>query len=200
MQRNLKESLEHRRSYYTISNASPISDDEIRDLLETALLHVPSAFNSQSTRLVLLLGEEHKKLWGIVKSTLKKIMPGAAFPKTEKKIDGSFASGYGTVLFFEDRLAVEGLQAAFPAYADNFPVWSQHTSAMHQLTLWMLLENAGFGASLQHYNPLIDEEVKQTWELPERWTLIAQMPFGVPTAEPGEKQFKPLDERLRIIK
>ena len=44
--------------------------------------HVPSAFNSQTTRVVLLLGESHKKLWQIVKDALKKIVPAEAFAKT----------------------------------------------------------------------------------------------------------------------
>ena len=56
------------------------------------------------------------------------------------------------------------------------------------------------GASLQHYNPLVDEEVKSAWNLPDDWQLIAQMPFGVPTGEPGAKEYKPLEERLLVFK
>ena len=126
--------------------------------------------------------------------------PGKAFAATEKKIDGSFASGYGTVLYFEDTEIVKGLQKQFPLYADNFPVWSEHTSAMHQLAVWTMLEDAGFGASLQHYNPLIDNEVREHWGLPGQWRLIAQMPFGIPAGEPQEKSFEPLDDRLRVFK
>ena len=63
-----------------------------------------------------------------------------------------------------------------------------------------MLEDAGFGVSLQHYNPLIDEAVIAEWGLPENWELIAQMPFGVPSQEPGAKEFKPLEERVRIFK
>ena len=58
---------------------------------------------------------------------------------------------------------------------------------MHQLVVWTGLEAEGLGASLQHYNPLIDDEVKQEWNVPANWKLIAQMPFGNPTAAPGEK-------------
>ena len=93
-----------------------------------------------------------------------------------------------TILFFEDRSIVEGLQKQFPTYHENFPTWSQHTSAMHQLAIWTMLEDKGLGASLQHYNPLIDEDVRSTWHLPETWQLIAQMPFGTPVAEPGGKE------------
>ena len=198
----MRDALKHRRSYYSITDKSLISDDEIESIVKFAALYMPSAFNSQTTRLVLLLGDNHRKLWDIVKATLKKIVPSEAFPRSEAKIDGSFRAGYGTVMFFEEQSIVKKMQEDFPGYADKFPQWSEHTSAMHQLTVWALLENAGFGASLQHYNPLIDDEVKKTWGLPESWSLISQMPFGIPSAEPGPdpKTDKPLDGRVMIFK
>ena len=200
MKRTFSEALKHRRTYYSISNQSPISDTEIEQIVNFAVTHVPSAFNSQSTRAVLLLGDSHQKLWTIVKDTLKKIVPAEAFVKTEEKINHSFAAGYGTVLFFEDQTVVKGLQDAFPSYQENFPGWSLQTSAMHQLTVWTMLEDAGFGASLQHYNPLIDAEVRRTWDIPESWSLISQMPFGTPAGDPGAKEFQPLESRVKIFK
>lgn len=200
MERNLKEALKHRRSYYAIGNQTTLPDDEIEEILDLAALHTPSAFNSQSTRMVLLLKEHHKRLWEIVLETLKAIVPPAAFATTEAKIKKSFASGYGTLLFFEDRSIIEGLEKAFPLYHEKFPQWSQHTSGMHQLVVWTMLEDAGFGASLQHYNPLIDEKVLSEWKLPETWELIAQMPFGLPLEPPGKKEYKPLCERVRVFK
>ena len=165
MKRTFAEALEHRRSYYSIGSDSPVLDEEVVHIIRTAVKNVPSAFNSQSTRIVLLLGDEHKKLWDI-----------------------------------EDTTVVKKLQDAFPSYSENFPTWSQHTSAMHQLAIWTMLEDAGLGASLQHYNPLIDDEVRRTWNLPENWMLIAEMPFGTPTAEPGEKEFGELSERIKIFR
>ena len=200
MERSFSEALKHRRTYYSITNQSPIPDQEIECIVNMTVRHVPSAFNSQSTRVVLLLGESHKKLWQIVKDALKKIVPAEAFVKTEEKIDNSFACGYGTVLFFEDQKVVKGLQEAFPSYQDNFPGWSLQTSAMHQLAIWVMLEDVGFGASLQHYNPLIDDEVRRAWNLPGHWHLIAEMPFGLPVTKPGEKEFLPLEERVRVFK
>lgn len=200
MKRTFAEALEHRRSYYSIGSDSPVLDEEVVHIVRTAVKNVPSAFNSQSTRIVLLLGDEHKKLWDIVKSTLKQRIPSDAFAKTEAKIDGCFAAGHGTVLYFEDTAVVKNLQEAFPSYAENFPIWSQHTSAMHQFAIWTMLEDAGLGASLQHYNPLIDEEVRRTWNLPGSWMLIAEMPFGTPTAEPGEKELGELSERIKIFR
>jgi len=199
MERTFKEALKHRRSYYSIGNQSPVSDEKIEEIVKYAVTHVPSAFNSQSTRVIVLLGENHQKLWSIVKETLRKIVPAAAFGSTEAKID-SFAAGYASLLYFEDQTVVESLQNAFPSYADNFPIWSQQTSGMHQLAIWTMLEDAGFGATVQHYNPLIDDEVRATWNIPASWKLIAQMPFGAPTGEPGEKAFQPIDERVKVFK
>lgn len=198
--RNFKEALRHRRTYYSISDKSPVSDGEIKEIIDFALLNVPSAFNSQSTRVILLLGQEHRRLWDIVKETLRGVVPAEAFRKTEEKIDGSFACGYGTVLFFEDFAVVNELQKAFPLYKDRFPDWSVQTSGMHQLVVWVMLEDAGFGASLQHYNPLIDMEVRKTWNVPEEWHLISQMPFGLPVGQPGQKDAEPLEKRVKVFR
>lgn len=200
MARNFKEALKHRRTHYQICNHSSISDEQIKEIIDFAVMNVPSAFNSQTTRVVLLLGSNHKKVWEITKDELRKIVPVDAFKATEEKINGAFEAGYGTILFFEDQAVVEGLQKQFPLYADNFPVWSQQTSAMHQLVIWTMLEDAGLGASLQHYNPLIDKEVANEWHINPNWKLIAEMPFGTPVKEPGEKQFAPLEERVLVFK
>lgn len=200
MERTFKEALRHRRSYYDLAAESPVEDTQIVEIVEFAVKNIPSAFNSQSTRLVLLLHEHHEELWRIVKRVLRAMVSEEDFPRTEQKVDRCFAAGYGTVLFFEDTDVVKQLQQNFPLYAGNFPAWSEHTSAMHQLAVWTMLEDVGFGASLQHYNPLIDNEVRKHWSLPEEWKLIAQMPFGVPTGNPGEKSFEPIEARMRIFK
>lgn len=200
MNGNLKEAIENRRSYYALTDRSPVPDSEIEDIVKLALLHVPSAFNSQSTRIVLLLGEHHKQLWEITKNALKEKLSPEAFAATREKIERQFAAGYSTVLFFEDLDTILKLQHAYPSYKESFPKWAHQTSAMHQFAVWTLLEDAGFGVSLQHYNPLIDEEVRKTWELPETWELIAEMPFGIPAHGPGEKEYQPLEERLRIFR
>jgi len=199
MNKTFKEALESRRTYYAISNESPVSDKEIKEVINFAVKHVPSSFNSQSTRVVLLLGEHHKKLWNITKDILRKIVPAESFKGTEAKIDAAFLAGYGTILYFEDQDVIKGLQEMFPTYADNFPIWSQQTSGMHQLAIWTMLEELGFGVNLQHYNPLIDESVAKEWNIPASWKLIAQMPFGMPIGGPGEKDFKPLEDRIKVF-
>ena len=165
-----------------------------------AVKHVPSSFNSQSARVVILLGEHHYKLWDIAKAELKKIVPPENFQTTEDKINGSFRSGYGSILYFEDTEVIKGLQEKFPPYKDRFPVWSQQSSGMLQYVIWTTLELDGWGASLQHYNPVIDEAVKSEWDIPATWELVAQMPFGKPGSPPAQKDFQPVTERLKMFK
>lgn len=196
----LRETIQLRRSYYALSDQIDISDEELQEILELAIKHVPSSFNSQSTRFVLLLGDQHKKLWSIVMETLRKIVPADKFQPTEDKINNCFASGHGTILFYEDQKVVKGFQEQFPSYADYFPQYSEHTAGMHQYAVWVMLREVGIGASLQHYQPLIDEEVAKTWNIDPNWKLIAQMPFGKPIVEAGEKEFLPIEDRFKVFK
>ena len=193
------QAVKARRSYYGISKEFVASDERIQEIIQDAVKHTPSAFNSQSARILLLLGAAHDEFWEITRNELRKVVPADKFAPTDEKIN-SFAAGYGTVLFFEDMSVVEGLQKQFPLYQENFPLWSQHSSGMHQFVIWTALEAEGFGASLQHYAPLVDEAVSKKWNVPAQWKLIAQMPFGRPAAEPGDKEFQPLDERVKVYR
>ena len=49
MKKDIKKALEWRRSYYALDNKSRVSDEEIENIVQFALRHTPSAFNSQST-------------------------------------------------------------------------------------------------------------------------------------------------------
>lgn len=198
MSKDFYTAVADRRTYYGINKEALITDDRIREIIEYTVKHTPSAFNSQSARVVLLLKNHHDKLWDITKDALRKIVPKEQFSATEDRIN-SFRNGYGTVLFFEDSTVIHSLQKQFELYKDNFPIWSQQSNGMHQYVLWTALEIEGFGVSLQHYNELIEDDVKKEWGIPENWKLIAQMPFGKPTANPDEKQFQPLENRVKVF-
>ena len=192
------ESIKKRRTQYALGKDLSIAQDEVAALIQDAIKHTPSSFNSQSSRAVILFGAQSVKFWDIVKDELRKIVPADAFGKTEAKID-SFAAGAGTVLFYEDQNVVADLQARFPLYADNFPVWSEHATGIAQFAVWTALAHANIGASLQHYNPLPDAAVAANWNLPLSWTLRAQMPFGSHQGEFGEKTFMDDAERFRVF-
>lgn len=193
MSKNFFEAVKGRRSVYAISKESPISDEQIQKIVEEAVLHSPTSFNSQSSRAVVLLGEQHDKLWDITAETLRKIVPTEQFEGTAQKL-ASFKAGYGSVLFFEDQAVVKHLQENFALYAENFPIWANQSSGILQFVVWTAFAEQGLGASLQHYNPLIDDEVKETFGIPAEWKLIAQLPFGT-TVTPSGRERIPADRR-----
>ncbi|WP_440221656.1 nitroreductase family protein [Dokdonella sp. MW10] len=198
MSNTLIDAIKVRRSQYALGKALPQSRDAVTALIQEAVKHSPSSFNSQSSRAVILFGDESLAFWGLVEDALRAIVPADAFAATKQKLDG-FAAGAGTVLFYEDQDVVTGLQGRFPLYADNFPVWSEQASGMAQFAVWTALANAGIGASLQHYNPLPDAAVAQRWNLPASWKLRAQMPFGSNEAPFGDKTFIDDAGRFRVF-
>ncbi|OBU03765.1 nitroreductase family protein [Morganella psychrotolerans] len=199
MSNSFIELIKKRRTIYSLGNDLPVSQDRVTALIKDAVKHSPTAFNSQSSRVVVLFGENHKKLWNIVKDSLRAIVPADAFAATESKIDNAFLSGAGTVLFFEDQSVVKGLQEQFALYAENFPVWSEQASGIAQFAVWTALSEENIGASLQHYNPIIDEQVRKAWDLPESWKMRAQLVFGSVAQEAGEKAFMDDENRFKIF-
>lgn len=198
MSKDLYAAIKDRRSIYGISKASPISQERIQEIISEGVKHAPTAFNSQGARVIVLFGDHHNKLWNLTTQELKKVTPPEMFGDTLIKMN-AFGAGYGTVLFFEDIAVTTALQQQFPLYKDNFPIFAQHSNGMLQFIIWTSLESEGLGASLQHYSPLIDDAVRSEWKVPPSWQLIAQMPFGTPVSPPGEKNFEPLEERVKFF-
>ena len=192
------QSLRKRRSQYSLGREVKQSQTEIETLVKEAIRWSPSSFNSQSSRAVILFGAQSERFWELVRESLRPLVPAEAFGGTEQKL-ASFAAGVGTVLFYEDQDVVKGLQEQFALYADNFPVWSEQSSGIAQVAVWTALSEAGIGASLQHYNPVVDEAAHREWDLPASWKLRAQMPFGSNEAPFGEKTFMDDAERFRVV-
>lgn len=187
--------IKQRRTIYAIGRDLSLDQAKIEEIIKDAIKHSPSSFNSQSSRAVILFGDSHVKFWTIVLETLRKIVPAEAFEGTSGKIN-SFIAGAGSVLFYEDLSVIKALQEKFPLYADNFPVWSEHSTGIAQFATWTALAEAGIGASLQHYNPIVDEEVAATFDVPADWKLRAQLVFGSIEAPAGEKTF--IDDATRF--
>ena len=90
------DTIKNRRTIYAIANESPIPDSQIQEIVTEAIRHVPSSFNSQSARAVLVLNKEHGKLWDTIIDIYEKILPADQFKQYKPKFDG-FRGGYGTV-------------------------------------------------------------------------------------------------------
>jgi len=195
--------VKSRRTYYALKSESPVPDSVIETIVQDAILHVPSSFNTQTTRVVLLLKEEHKKLWNAVLKIMEGLVAAGKVPKemfennTKPKLEG-FRNGYGTVLFFVDYESLGPIKEKFAVYADKFDPFAQESNAMSQFLVWTALEAEGFGANLQHYSPLVDADIQKEWDVPASWKLDAQLVFGTPAAGAGEKQFAPIEGRYKV--
>ena len=190
--------IEKRRSYYEIKKESRISDKKIRDIFAHVIRYAPSPHNSQGSRVVLLLGNSHDEFWDMVMQAIRDTNPEADLSFSKAKIDG-FRAGYGTALFYYDEKVTRALQEEMSLYSDVFPDWAKQENAMLQYAAWNMLEEAGFGVSLQHYNPIVDKYVYDRWPIDRDWKLIAQMPFGLPAGPPWVgKTFEPVEGRLKV--
>lgn len=193
------EALKTRRSFYNINRDILVSEETILSLIEETVKYTPSAFNSESQRVVVLLNEKHEQVWEMVKAAIKKLVPEDEFKKSEDKIN-AFKAGYGTILFFDDSKTTEALIEKFPLYKANFLKWAIEQNGMLQGNVWVGLSEMGIGASLQHYNELIEEQVKTAFNIDKSWTLQAQMPFGNIVTRPDVKPKKSLSERMVVLK
>ncbi len=165
---------------------------EIEEKIKEVTELVPDAFNMKSARIVLAFGEKHDRLWDEIYNVFEGKVP-------REKID-SFKAGAGTVLFLYDEATVKKMQEQFSTYADNFPVWANQANGMLQLAVWSMLRELNVGASLQHYNPVIDARVKEIFDIPENFKLVAQMPFGGIVSEPDKKEKEDIDKRVTVLR
>ena len=164
-----------------------VSADDVLAMLRSIAPKVPSSYNSQSARLILLTGEDHRRFWRIVEDILRaKVDDDKRFARTEVKLRG-FAAAAGTVLFYEIDSVTEGLKETYPSYADVFPTWAEHGNAMIQFAVWTGFFDMGLAANIQHYNPIIDARVAEEFSVPEGYRLVAQMVFGRETQVPAGK-------------
>lgn len=194
-----QDSLSRRRSIYALGHTRIVTDFCLEDTLKDCLKNCPTPFNAQSARLVLLLNKKHLDFWNLV---LEKVISTASIGKKEsvKQKINSFAAAYGTILFFEDLSVLEQLQKDFPLYQKNMHDWTYEANGMLQYMIWQALAENEIGASLQHYNELIEDDVKKMLSLPDNWKILAQMPFGSIEKTPAEKTFLPLENRLMIFR
>jgi hypothetical protein len=65
-EKTLAQAIHARRSIRTIGRTPEIARETVEEVIQLAL-KAPSAFNMQSDRMVVVMGESHEKLWDMVK-------------------------------------------------------------------------------------------------------------------------------------
>lgn len=190
--------LKKRRSIYKLGKKLNYTQSQLTELIQESVRTCPSALHSQSTRVVILYANSHLKFWQLVSQIQRQQVPSHIFEGVSVKID-QCANSYGTVLFYEDANIIGQLQKKKPFDAKEYPLWAEQTSGMAQLAVWTTLADAGIGASLQHYNPLIDEAISQAFNIPKNWILKSQLVFGSIEQKIQEKDLMNLEQQFKVF-
>ena len=194
----LKEAIIKRRSIRKLKKSNNVNRKVIEEILRKSM-YVPSAFNMQSYRIVVVDGSNHDDLWNIVEEMLIEKMGKEKYIEkgTVNKIAG-FKGGNGTLLVFEDERVLEEKREKFKSYRELVSSWSHQGSGIIQYAIWLQLVEAGLSASLQHYNPMIDERIKERFKIDDKWSLISQIPYGEGNEEVEPREFVPFENIVRF--
>ncbi|KAM5486457.1 hypothetical protein MaudMau93_004980 [Microsporum audouinii] len=194
------DAIKNRGSLHILSDNIEVLDTHIQNIVQDAILHSPSPFNCQSGRAVVLLKEEHKKFWDIAYNTAKESVAPPIFEKAFEPRIKMFRAAYGTILFYEDTRSLKAAGEKMPVVKDKMPIWSEHATGMLQYAVWLMLTAEGPGVNLQHYNPMVDAVTAKQWNIPDEWSLKAQMVFGRPEGPRiTQKTFEPVEERMMMF-
>lgn len=193
------ELVQSRRTRYAIGNNTDVSKETVIARIREVAREIPTALNSQTSRLVLVFGEDNEKLWRYILDVQKDVMPAAMWEKMSGVMEVA-KGAFGTVLFFEDLDAVATNMPLQPARAEAY---KQNNNANVQFATWLALTELGLGASLQHMNvghaEGYDKGILEMFNLPANYELIAQMPFGSIEGEANPKQYIADDVRVQVI-
>ena len=205
---NYLDAVKHRRSVYGVTDKVAVSNDRIVEIANAVIQTCPSAWNMQSTRMLITLGQEHKHFWDTVITSAKPFVLENQGEEAWERNEGrfkSFQAAYGTVCIscntrerflsdvapkvdcaqqisiFEDHDSIEELSKKFAKVPLSvLEGYAEHSNAMHQITLWTALELEGLGASLQHSQnvPGVEEGIKSAFKIPDSWAIKAEIVFG----------------------
>lgn len=174
---DLLDLFKQRRSIYNIGKNTEYSIDEIVSRIRDAVAEAPSAFNSQTTRVVIITGEANDKHWDIIHDAQKSYMPAEMWERVSPRFENA-KQGLGTVLIFEDRDEV----AKMPTNELRATLYKEQNAALVELIVGLTLTEMNLGTSLQHHNigyeQGFDKPIREALGLPDSYELNAQMPFG----------------------
>ena len=62
----------------------------------------------------------------------------------------------------------------------------------------MALAEQNIGLNVQHYNPLVDAQLAEKYDIPANWKLRAQAPFGEIKASATDKEIQ-TENRFKVF-
>ncbi|CCH58306.1 hypothetical protein TBLA_0A05130 [Henningerozyma blattae CBS 6284] len=153
--------IAERRTVYNLRPQLPsgITVDVLQESVHTIIKNVPTHFNCQLNRTIILTGDAHKKVW----NSVAKDTNGARRPVAVR--DKAFDS----IIFFVDEAVTKKLQKEYPAHPDLLPLFGEQVSGATQIQSWTMIEAMGIGANLQNFNQQI--QVALPVDIPKSWIV-----------------------------
>jgi uncharacterized protein len=129
------DAIASRRTIYGISNtSSPIPQSRVEEIIAHVIKHTPSSYNVQSARAVIVTGQAHKNLWTNIEENVGQALPKAAWEGHLDKFVANFKdNAIGSVVWFEDQVAIEDYKEKHKSVAAFLDAWSLQSSGMHQI-------------------------------------------------------------------
>lgn len=151
--------------------------------LRAAAQRVPSAFNAQPWRVVVLR-ERNEAFWDLIVETLTARLAGDRRDRYLRRA-ANMRDGGMALLIFED---VERATPQDGLSADEARDQAAQSLGMVQFALWLTITAHGLSTSLQHWHALIEDVARTFVGLPpDSFRLVAFMPVGASGEHPAPR-------------
>jgi predicted oxidoreductase (fatty acid repression mutant protein) len=182
-----------RHSDYTLTNGTVIPDTKLVKFIKECIYYHPSAFNVQSTRIVLLFDGSCYKLWDHVLNSIPQNFPELLVNELK-----CCRSGHATLLFFDDEEVTENASKQYHMNLDDFKSWALQSMAMLQNVLWNGITYLGYGVNIQHFNRELEEYVRSKFNVPKQWKLLSQLNLGLISGKTPNRKRIPVKNILFV--
>jgi F420 biosynthesis protein FbiB-like protein len=189
--------LRSRRSIRKFTE-SPVSDEVLREILETAT-YAPSAHGMQPWRFVVIEGQAARKaLAAALTDQMRADMQAENAPEAEikQRVERSLrrmAEAPKIILLCRD---AEAVRVSHPA-EEQMGVQSV---AMAGLQLMLAAQAHGLGSGWICWPLYAGQQAQESLDLPETWQPQGMIFLGYPMEKPSEKNLKATDEVIRFIR
>jgi len=190
---NTLEAIGARRSIRKFTDA-PVSEEEIRALLEAATL-APSGMNRQPWRFVVVQGEKCAEMVEVMRAGIAKLKSQGVNTGSSERTAEIMAGAPVTIFIFDDVEMQEDMIGSFPDLLGHIVDIQSIGAAIQNMLL--AATDRGLG-TLWICNVFYAYEELCAW-LGESRLMVAAVSVGYPDEAPGPRPRKSVDEVTRWV-
>lgn len=166
-----------------------LADGDLPPQAVAAITHAiersPASMGTTPWRIVLLQ-DRRDEFWALVEQAFRDNLADEQLDRYLARLDGFRRAGL-VALVYED-LAVRETLESKGVPAEMAVDFNLQGLGIVQHAIWLTATEQGLGASLQHWNAMLEQPLAAFTGLdPVRYRLIAQMPIGIPDEVPGPR-------------